>query len=157
MLTYQKRGRDLLLTVEGVAEPFAIPPLPTNPGLQMTATYLGIAGGDGAAQDLADALMMAVDGAVRDDEGRFHPRPENERRTYARAGDELTQEEAENLMSAAFFWQTALGLSGVRTFIENGEGTVGSLHALSALNGRIRALSYRNATVGHSAPDALDA
>lgn len=146
MLSYEKRGRNLILTVEGVPEPFTIPPLPTNPGLQITATYLGIAGGEGGAADLAEALMIAVDGATLDDDGRYHARPDGERPNYTRAGEELTQEEAENLMSAAFFWQTALGLAGVQTYIEHGEGTLGSLHALSTLTARMRALHHRDNT-----------
>lgn len=144
MLTYEKRGRNLLLTVEGVAEPFIIPPLPTNPALQATETYIGVTGGGTSAEDLAAALMMAVDGAVLNtDTNRWEPHPEAERVNYTRAGDELSQEEAENLLSAAFFWQTALGLSGVQQFIEAGEGTAGSFQAYVSLVGRVRRLNNR--------------
>ncbi len=147
MLRFEKNGRNLVLHVEGVQEPYSIPPLPTNAGLQITATYLGIAGGGGTTADLTDMMMMAVDGAVLDDDtGVYRPHSEEQRPNYTRAGAELSQEEAENVLSAAFFWQTALGVAGVRTFIDGGEGTIGSVKALAALTGRIRALGSRPTT-----------
>lgn len=51
----------------------------------------------------------------------------------------VRQEECESLALCAFYWQTVVGMEAVQAFIENGEGTVGSLKAMSLLQIRISA------------------
>jgi hypothetical protein len=144
MITTERIGRNLAITLEGVDEPFIVPPLAGNAGVQITETYIGGTGGIGTAADLAAALMMAVDGGVEDEDAhRWVPRPEAERTTYNRIGNELSQAEAEDVMSVAFFWQTALGDDGVRLFLEGGGGAMGALRALSALKARSSTLNRR--------------
>lgn len=144
MITTERIGRNLAIHLEGVDEPFIVRPLAGNAGVQVTETYIGGTGGIGSAEDLAAALMMAVDGAVEDPAtGRWVPLPEEERTTYNRMGVEVTQAEAEDILSAAFFWQTALGDDGVRLFLDGGGGAMGALRALSALKARSSTLNRR--------------
>lgn len=51
-------------------------------------------------------------------------------------GEPIRQEEVEALALCAFYWQTVVGMEAVRAFIEGGEGTPGSLKALSLLQTR---------------------
>lgn len=132
----EKVGRNLHLTFEGVAEPFIIKPLPGRAGLQVTDTYLAVAGGENHAQALTEALQMSVDGARRDGD-RWVPLPEGEQPNFNRIGDELSQGEAEAILMPAFFWQTILGMDGVKAYIEGGEGLAGTLKATGALSRRL--------------------
>lgn len=140
MITASKDGRNLVLTMEGVDQPFVIRPLPGHAGRQITDTYLNSIAGGGA--DLAAALQMAADGAVLDGD-RWVPRPEPEQTNFNRIGMELSQEEAELILMPAFFWQTILGMDGVRAYIEGGEGLSGTLKASGALTARLGLLARR--------------
>ena len=140
MIDAKKDGRNLVLTVEGV-DPFVIHPLPGHAGRQITDTYLtSVAGGSTA--DLTAALQMAVDGAILDG-GVWVPRPESEQTNFNRLGMELSQEEAELIIMPAFFWQTILGMDGVKAYIEGGEGLAGTLKASGALTARLGLLARR--------------
>ncbi|MBG9889821.1 hypothetical protein ABE10_25325 [Bacillus toyonensis] len=141
MITAEKTGRNLVLTLEGVA-PFEIRPLPGHAGRQITDTYLNSVGGNVSAPDLAAALQMAVDGAVLDGD-TWVPRPDTEQHNFTRIGMELSQEESELILMPAFFWQTILGMDGVKAYIEGGEGLPGTLKAAGALSARLGLLAQR--------------
>lgn len=148
-VTAEKVGRNLHLKFEGVEEPFIVKPLPGRAGLAITDTYLAISGGENRAQDLTQALQIAVDGAVRDGE-RWVPVPEDQQTNFNRIGDELSQDEAEAILMPAFFWQTILGMDGVKAYLEGGEGLSGTLRATSALARRLGLLVAPN--VGEGTP-----
>ena len=135
-VTATKVGRDLHLQFEGVDAPFVIHPLPGRAGLQITDTYLAISGGENRAQDLTQALQIAVDGAVREGD-RWVPLPDDQQTNFNRIGDELSQDEAEAILMPAFFWQTILGMDGVKAYLEGGEGLSGTLKATGALSRRL--------------------
>lgn len=135
MVTATEVGRDLHLTVEGVA-PFVVRPLPGRVGEQITHTYLNSAVGAASTDEMVDAFRMAVDGAAHDGD-RFVPLPEAEQHNYNRIQDELRTAEAESILMPAFLWQTVLGLSGVTAFIEGGGGVAGGVKALWALTARL--------------------
>ncbi len=135
-VTATKVGRDLHLQFEGVDAPFVIRPLPGRAGLQITDTYLAISGGENRAQDLTQALQIAVDGAVRDGD-RWVPVPDDQQTNFNRIGEELSQDEAESILMPAFFWQTILGMDGVKAYLEGGEGLSGTLKATGALSRRL--------------------
>lgn len=135
-VTATKVGRDLHLQFEGVDAPFVIHPLPGRAGLQITDTYLAISGGENRAQDLTQALQIAVDGAVRDGD-RWVPVPDDQQTNFNRIGEELSQDEAESILMPAFFWQTILGMDGVKAYLEGGEGLSGTLKATGALSRRL--------------------
>lgn len=141
MLNATKDGRNLVLTMEGV-DPFVIRPLPGHAGRQITDTYLTSVSGGASPTDLTAALQMAVDGAVLDG-GRWVPRPDDEQVNFNRIGMELSQEESELIIMPAFFWQTILGMDGVRAYIEGGEGLAGTLKASGALTARLGLLARR--------------
>lgn len=136
-VTAEKVGRDLHLRFEGVDDPFVIRPLPGRAGVQITDTYLAVSGGENRAQDLTQALQIAVDGARRDDSGRWVPLPDEDQANFNRIGDELSQDEAEAILMPAFFWQTILGMDGVKAYLEGGEGLAGTLKATGALSRRL--------------------
>lgn len=135
MVTASEQGRDLILTVEGIA-PFLVQPLPGRVGEQITSTYLEAAVGRASTEDMTAAFRMAVDGAVKDGD-RYVPLPEDEQHNYNRIQDELRTAEAESILMPAFLWQTVLGLTGVTAFIEGGEGVAGGVKALWALTARL--------------------
>lgn len=151
MVTATEVGRDLHLTVEGVA-PYIVRPLPGRIGEQITATYLEAAVGRASTEEMTDAFRIAVDGGVLDGD-RYVPRPEAEQHNYNRLQDELRTAEAESILMPAFLWQTVLGLSGVTAFIEGGEGVAGGVKALWALTARLGISPSR--TSPSSALDAL--
>ncbi len=141
MIEASKQGRNLLLTVEGL-DPFVIKPLPGNAGIQITDTYLRSGARKVTATEWTDALIMAVDGARQNGiTGLWEPVPEAEQINYARIGQELSQTEAELIIMPAFFWQTILGMDGVREYIEGGEGMAGTLKASRALSLRLGLLA----------------
>ena len=148
-VTAEKVGRSLHLKFEGVEEPFIVKPLPGRAGLQITDTYLAISGGENRAQDLTQALQIAVDGAVRDGD-RWVPVPDDQQTNFNRIGEELSQDEAEAILMPAFFWQTILGMDGVKAYLEGGEGLSGTLRATSALARRLGFLAAPN--VGEGTP-----
>lgn len=141
MIDATKDGRNLVLTMEGV-DPFVIRPLPGHAGRQITDTYLSsVAGGSGTI-DLTAALQMAVDGAVLAGD-RWVPRPDSEQANFNRIGMELSQDEAELIIMPAFFWQTILGMDGVKAYVQGGEGLAGTLKASGALTARLGLLARR--------------
>ncbi|MEJ6554027.1 hypothetical protein PQI51_03190 [Microbacterium esteraromaticum] len=142
MITAHKDGRNLVLTMEGVDDPFVIRPLPGHAGRAITDTYLTSVAGGSTAVDLTAALQMAVDGAVLNGD-RWEPRPDAEQANFNRIGMELSQEESELILMPAFFWQTILGMDGVRAYIEGGEGLAGTLKASGALTARLGLLARR--------------
>lgn len=145
----EKVGRDLHLKFDGIDEPFVIKPLPGRAGVQITDTYLQAAGGSTA--DIVTAMQIAVDGARQNAiTGRWEPLPEAEQTNHNRIGDELSQAEAESILLPAFFWQTLLGMDGVKAYIEGGEGLSGTLKATGALSRRL-ALSARRTSPEASA------
>lgn len=150
-ITTERVGRELHIHVEGVEEPFIAKPLPGRAGIQITETYLGASVGIVDAEQITSALIMAVDGGHRDEStGRWEPVPVDEQTTFARIGDELSQAESEDVLLAAFFWQTLLGESGVRAFTDAGCGLAGTLAATTALSarlGRLAAASPAGASV----------
>ncbi|MDR6867533.1 hypothetical protein J2Y69_002137 [Microbacterium resistens] len=144
MITAAKQGRNLVLTMEGVDDPFIIRPLPGRAGLQITDTYLNVVAGSVPAEEWANALIIAVDGARQSPEtGRWEPVPEEQQTNFTRIGLELSQEESEGIIMPAFFWQTILGMDGVRAYIEGGEGLPGTLKAGGALTARLGLLARR--------------
>lgn len=152
MITTERHGRNLHIIVEGVDDPYVIRPLPGNAGIQITATYLGSAGGIENTQEFLHALIMAVDGAAEDPEtGRWVPLPEDQWTNYNRLGRELRQTEAEMVIQPAFYWQTILGDDGVRIYLEDGGGLTGALKALGALRNRASLLTTRTSPLSPSA------
>lgn len=142
-ISFAKVGRDLHLTLEGAGDPFVIRPLPGKAGLQITDAYLKFSGGD-TTVDLLQALQIAVDGGVRNPETwRYEPLPEAEQVNFNRIGEELSQEEGNDIIMPAFFWQTLLGLSGVKSYVEEGGGLTGTLKASAALSQRLGRLAPR--------------
>lgn len=135
MVTATEVGRDLHLTVEGIA-PYVVRPLPGRIGEQITSTYLNSAVGSATTEEMTDAFRMALDGGVLNGD-RYVPLPEAEQHNYNRLQDELRTAEAESILMPAFLWQTVLGLSGVTAFIEGGEGVAGGVKALWALTARL--------------------
>jgi len=153
-VTAELVGRDLHLTVEGIEQPFVVRPLPGRAGLQATNTYLNGAAGVARAEEMADVIIMCVDGARLDPTTDWWvPVPEDEQTNYARIGLELSQAEADSVLMPAFFWQTTLGLDGVRTYIEGGEGIAGTVKATGALVARLGRLSPQ--TSPRTVSDAL--
>jgi hypothetical protein len=137
-----KVGRDLHIEMEGVDGAFVIHPLPGRAGVQITDTYLSTYGGQ--TVDLLPALQMAVDGARQNAlTGMWEPLPESEQVNFNRIGNELSQEESEGVIMPAFFWQTVLGMDGVKAYIEGGEGLAGTLKATGALSQRLGLLAPR--------------
>lgn len=141
MIDAKKDGRNLVLTLDGV-DPFVIRPLPGHAGRQITDTYITVTAGGGQDVDLIAALQMAVDGAVLDGD-RWVPRPQVEQTNFNRLGMELSQDEGELIIMPAFFWQTVLGMDGVKAYIEGGEGIAGTLKAVRALTARLGLLVRR--------------
>ncbi|WP_341935343.1 hypothetical protein MRBLWO14_000990 [Microbacterium sp. LWO14-1.2] len=141
MIDVQKDGRNLVITIEGV-DPFVIRPLPGHAGRQITDTYLKVTAGVGEPSELTAALQIAVDGGVLDGD-RWVPRPEAEQTNFNRLGMELSQEEGELIIMPAFFWNTILGMDGVRAYVEGGEGLAGTLKAARALTARLGLLVQR--------------
>lgn len=139
MIDAKKDGRNLVLTIEGV-DPFVIRPLPGHAGRQITDTYLNSIAG--STNGLVAALQMAVDGAVLDGD-QWVPLPDEQQTNFNRIGMELSQEEGNSIIMPAFFWQTILGMDGVRAYIQGGEDLAGALKASGALSSRLNLLAQR--------------
>jgi hypothetical protein len=100
--------------------------------------FLGVSGGFGSTEQLAEMLIMCVDGAVYDaDSDMWSPVPEDQRTNYNRIGFELSQAEADDVLYPAFFWQSVLGIDGVKAYLEAGGGLPGALKATGALAARL--------------------
>lgn len=140
----EKVNRDLHITMDGVDGAFVVRPLPGRAGIQITDTYLMSAAGLTSGEDFANALIMAVDGARQNAlTGRWEPVPEAEQTNFARIGAELSQAESEAILMPAFFWQTILGIEGVKAYLDGGEGLAGTLKAAGALTARLGLLAQR--------------
>lgn len=137
-----KQGRNLVLTVEGVDDPWVIRPLAGHAGRQITATYLAFLQGKADMAAFTAAMRMAVDGAVFDKEqDRWVPLPEADQENWRRIDMELSQAEANDVVTPAFMWQTVLGLDGVKAYIEgNADGGDGLGKAVALLHARMARL-----------------
>lgn len=140
----EKVGRNLHLKMEGVEQPFVIKPLPGGAGIQITDVYLRTSSGKSRAEEWSEALVMAVDGAVfNEDTGIWEPVPDEDRTNFHRFDMELSQAESEGIIMPAYFWQTVLGMDGVRAYLEGGEGLAGTLKAAGALTSRMGLLARK--------------
>jgi hypothetical protein len=115
-VTATTEGRNLVLHVDFIDEPFIIAPLGGRAGQQLTNDFLNISAGITSPLAMDDVLARAV-GA------------EN----FERIKEHLTLVEGENVLLPAFYWQTVLGLDGVNAFISGGEGLAGAKKALELL------------------------
>lgn len=129
-VTAAQVGRDLHLTVEGVADPFVIAPLPGRVGKTLTDKYIECSAG-GDATGMEELLMISVDGGTVGDDGTLIPHTDLP--NYQRIGEELSLAEAQDVLLPAFFWQTILGIRGVNIYLEAGGGDAGGVKALWAL------------------------
>jgi len=134
MTTATQEGRNLHIHVDGV-DPYIVKPLGGDAGKQMTDTYLRGALGQASGEEISNALVMALDGAVRDGD-LWVPVPLEQRTNANRIGEELRLEETDSVAMAAFFWQTILGMAGVNAFLEHG-GVAGHTKAMGALVARL--------------------
>lgn len=136
------KGRNLALALDGIDEPFIIPPLPGSAGHQITATYLAkahpLTSEEVSDAEVTEALMIAVDGGLKDAEtGRWAPREAGERPVWDRVQAELQLSEAADVIMPAFLWQTVLGGRGVTAYFEAGGGDAGMLRGLLELVARL--------------------
>ena len=115
-VTAKTEGRNLVLTVDFIEEPFIIEPLGGRAGQELTNDFLNIAAGLASPLGMDAVLARAVGADV-----------------FERVRDTLQLSEAEGVLLPAFYWQTVLGLDGVTAFISGGEGMAGAKKALSLL------------------------
>lgn len=142
MITAEKVGRQLHIRVEGFDEPYIVEPLPGRAGLQITEAYLNAIGSTSSVEDAVNAFVMALDGARYDEHTKkWVPVPPEEQHNTNRLGMELSASEQDLVQMPAFFWQTILGMDGVRAYIEGGEGLSGTLKAAGALAARLDRLN----------------
>jgi hypothetical protein len=145
MVTAALQGRNLVFTVEGL-EPFVVRPLPANQGRYVTslyvdatiavarATHLGQSVPGEPFTHMNDAMMICVDGGTWDDERQAAiPLPEADRVLWNRLDNEASQSEFKDIMHAAFFWNTVLGIDGVNQYLAEGGGDTGGLKLLGSL------------------------
>jgi len=129
MITAAQQGRDLAITVEGIESPFVIRPLPGRMGKTLTDLYFRTIIRELPVTQMEDVLRIAVDGGqwVTGDDGERHlvPLPEEQQTVYNRCDDELSTGEAQDVLNPAFFWQTVLNFSGVKSYVEAGGGFEG--------------------------------
>lgn len=116
MITTTLSGRNLAIRVDGIEEPFLVPPLPGVKGQELTETFLRISAGQLAPGGMEQVLIDSVGEAV-----------------YARVKGELSLSEGESVLLPAFYWQTVLGINGVNAYIAGGEGMAGAKKALELL------------------------
>jgi hypothetical protein len=121
MIKAELQGRRLILTVETAddetpIEPYRVEPLSGKVGRQLSMDYsLMLVGQTPDGFNIGDAMITATG-----------------QENYDRLSDELRQEEAEQIIQAAFYWQTAIGMDGVRAILEGGVGGMGKASALFA-------------------------
>lgn len=116
MITATQSGRNLVITVGFIDEPFTIAPLGGRRGQELTDQFIKIAAGELSPLVMDGLLSEAVGESV-----------------YERVLDELSLSEAEGVLLPAFYWQTILGIDGVNAFISGGEGLAGAKKALMLL------------------------
>ena len=110
------QGRNLVITIDGVEEPFIIAPLGGRRGQALTDAFLSITVRLSPATGMDAVLAEAVGEAV-----------------YERVQEELSLSEAESILLPAFYWQTVLGIEGVTAYFTGGEGMAGAKKALLLL------------------------
>jgi hypothetical protein len=66
----------------------------------------------------------------------FNPRDRHPEEPFIE-GEPIRQQEGEALCLCAFYWQTIVGIEGVNAFLDAGEGTLGSVKALTLLQIRL--------------------
>jgi hypothetical protein len=115
-VTATTKGRDLVLQVDFIDEPFVITPLGGRAGQELTDRFLNIAAGKLPPLGMDAVLAGAVGPAI-----------------YERVREQLTLNEAESVLLPAFYWQTVLGIDGVNAFISGGEGMAGAKKGLELL------------------------
>jgi hypothetical protein len=148
MINATLQGRRLVLTVSGgdddpAIEPFVISPLPGDTGRALTADYLNLILGIGNVTEerKAEIFEISLDGVdpatghLRRDEISGEPLKPNS----DRIGQEVTQEEGEALVLAAFMWHTIVGMDGVRAFLND----MGREGAVAAAGKAVRLLTQR--------------
>jgi hypothetical protein len=133
MISAAQQGRNLAITVEGIDDPFVIAPLPGRQGQVLTDMYLRTMTRDLDATTMQEVMFIAIDGGNWDADGNLVSKPDAERPVWARMADTASLGEAQDVMHAAFFWQTVLSTDGVNTYIKAGGGMAGGVKALWAL------------------------
>lgn len=123
-------GRRLVLTVTdengaAVFEPYIVEPVPMKAGRQLTADYLAVASQTGTV-------------SVERQAGMF--REALNEHNAARAEEEVSQVEGDELCVKALMWQTVIGMDGIRAFDNAGGGVAGMVKALRLLTGMSAAL-----------------
>ncbi len=107
MITAQLQGRRLVLTVETEDDepdiaPFVVSPMGAKAGRELSVRYLFTTEGLPIENGDVAADMVAAFG----------------QENYDRADEELSQNEGELILRAAYFWQSVGGLDAVRALLE---------------------------------------
>jgi len=110
------QGRNLAIHIDGIEEPFIIPPLGGRRGQALTNLFIEIVASQRPGSEMEAVLEEAVGAAV-----------------YERVQDELSLSEGQSVLLPAFYWQTVLGLDGVDAYLSGGEGMAGAKKALLLL------------------------
>jgi len=123
-------GRRLVLTVTdengaAVFEPYVVEPVAMKAGRQLTADYLAVASQAGTV-------------SVERQAGMF--REALNEHNAARAEEEVSQVEGDELCVKALMWQTVIGMDGIRAFDAAGGGVAGVVKALRLLTAMSAAL-----------------
>jgi hypothetical protein len=110
------QGRSLAIHIDGIDDPFIIPPLGGRRGQALTNLFIEIVAGQRSGSEMEAVLEEATSAAV-----------------YERVQDELSLSEGQSVLLPAFYWQTVLGLDGVTAYMSGGEGMAGAKKALQLL------------------------
>lgn len=96
---------------------------PTSEGLE--SVFIEAVGPDNYAR-IAGAIVVATEegSAVRDAGVRYLAYEEHDGQV-APDGEPLRHEEIQNILQAAFFWQSVVGIDGVNAYLENSDLTSG--------------------------------
>jgi hypothetical protein len=135
MITAEQQGLNLAITVEGIEAPFVIRPLPGRMGKALTDIYLRTMARELHPENMEDVFRIALDGGrwADDERTKLVPLPEAEQLVYNRCEDTLSQAAGQDVLHAAFFWQTVLGIAGVNAYVEAGGGFAGGVKTLGSL------------------------
>lgn len=119
-------GRNLRLEIEGL-ESITVQPLKAKHGLMLTQGFTEYAT-KGISNELWEGMLLgALDGFDENDE------PIRDGTNYAYLQENATLAEGEQILHAAFYWQTILGMDGVNAYLDEGGGVGGALKVMSAL------------------------
>jgi hypothetical protein len=138
MISAAVQGRDLAITVEG-SETFVVAPLPGRQGEHLTNLYLLTMTRELPAATMNDVLdggVWVMDGEPLErwvEGADLKPKPEAERHVLNQMRDSISQTEQQDVLHAAFFWQTVLGLDGVQAYIQAGGGLAAGVKTLRFL------------------------